>query len=245
MPIEFGNIKIGELYAGTVKIGRAYFGSDLVYTSAKPPATTLPAGIIEPFAGTTVPAGYLLCDGSAVSRSDYATLFEVIGTTFGSGDGETTFNLPELSGRVPLGVSMSHALGSTGGSETVTLTESELPAHVHVVPQHGHADTIGATTPEFSHTITQPVFKYNKANTGKSNGPNSASTRNPTLFSSGVVTATRSTNVAVSEHAAASCTMGGTIADASALAAGTVGGDLAHNNMQPFMALTFIICTGG
>ena len=69
MPIEFGNINIGELYAGTVKIGRAYFGSDLVYTSAQPPATTVPAGIIEPFAGTTVPAGYLLCDGSYIPCS--------------------------------------------------------------------------------------------------------------------------------------------------------------------------------
>lgn len=57
----------------------------------------MPAGVIVPFAGTTVPAGYLLCDGSAVSRTTYADLFAAIGTTYGAGDGNTTFNLPKLS----------------------------------------------------------------------------------------------------------------------------------------------------
>lgn len=58
----------------------------------------MPAGVIVPFAGTTVPAGYLLCDGSAVSRMTYAALFAAIGTTYGAGDGNTTFNLPNYSG---------------------------------------------------------------------------------------------------------------------------------------------------
>lgn len=242
MPIEFGNIKIGELYAGTVKIGRAYFGSDLVYTSAKPPVTISIPGLIEPFAGTIVPAGYLLCDGSAVSRSDYTALFEVIGTTFGSGDGETTFNLPDLSGRVPLGVSMSHALGSTGGSETVTLTESELPAHVHVVPQHGHEDTIGATTPEFSHSITQPVFKYNKP-VNKSGGHDFGGRERWTTNTT-TATATRRTDVAVSVHAASNCTVSGSIDDKVAFDSETAGSGSYHNNMQPFCTIAYIICTG-
>lgn len=231
------------MYFGSTKIGQAYLGSTLFYTSAQPPTPTVPAGLIEPFAGSTVPAGYLLCDGTAVSRTTYATLYAVIGDTFGAGDGETTFNLPDLSGRVPLGVSMSHALGSTGGSETVTLDESELPAHTHEVPQHGHADTIGATTPAFSHSITQPVFKYNKAKTGTTS-LNSASTRNPCVSSSATATATRSTDVAVGKHAAAACTMSGAIADAAAFDSDSVGGNLSHNNMQPFIAMTYIICTG-
>lgn len=197
-----------------------------------------------PFAGTAAPEGYLMCDGSAVSRTTYATLFGVIGTAFGAGDGSSTFNLPDLGGRVPLGVSQSHALGTTGGSETVTLTESELPAHVHEVPQHGHADTIGATTPEFSHSITQPVFKYNKANTGTTN-LNSASTRNPCISSrlTGWA-ATRTTDVSVGNHAATACTVSGSIANAAAFDSNSIGGNLSHNNMQPFIAMVYIISTG-
>ena len=201
-----------------------------------------PAGIIMPFAGTVAPQGYLLCDGSAVDRTTYATLFGVIGTTFGSGDGSTTFNLPDLGGRVPLGVSQAHTLGSTGGSETVTLTESELPAHVHEVPQHGHEDTIEATTPEFSHSITQPVFKYNKPvnNSGGYNyGGRERWTTNTTT-----ATATRSTNVAVAVHAASNCTVSGSIADNVAFDSETAGSGSGHNNMQPFCTIAYIICTG-
>lgn len=199
-----------------------------------------PAGIVMPFAGTVAPQGYLLCDGSAVSRTTYATLFGVIGTTFGAGDGSSTFNLPDLSGRVPLGVSQGHALGTTGGSETVTLTESELPAHVHEVPQHGHADTIGATTPAFSHSITQPVFKYTA-----SVGSNALSGNDIRPYTSTTTaTATRSTNVAVAAHAASNCTMGGAITDKAAFDSGTIGGGLAHNNMQPYLPVNFVICAG-
>lgn len=199
-----------------------------------------PAGIIMPFAGTVAPENYLFCDGSAVSRTTYATLYAVIGDTFGAGDGSTTFNLPDLSGRVPLGVSMSHALGTTGGSETVTLTESELPAHVHEVPQHGHADTIVATTPAFSHSITQPVFKYTA-----SGGSNAGSGFDIRAYTSTTkATAKRSTNVAVAAHAASNCTMGGAIADKAAFDSGTIGGGLAHNNMQPYLPVNFVICTG-
>ena len=65
--------------------------------------TVPPAGVIMAFAGSTAPSGYLICDGSAVSRSTYANLYAVIGTTYGAGNGSTTFNLPDLTGRVPVG----------------------------------------------------------------------------------------------------------------------------------------------
>ena len=200
-----------------------------------------PAGIVMPFAGSTAPQGYLFCDGSAVSRTTYATLFAAIGITYGSGDGSTTFNVPDLSGRVVIGVSGTHALGSTGGSETVTLSASELPAHSHEVPQHGHANTIAAKTPEFSHSITQPVFKYNKPN-GASRGD--VRKTEWAYNSTNTATASRATNVAVSAHAEANCTMSGSVTDSDAFSSNSTGEGVAHNNMQPFMAMNYIISTG-
>ena len=83
------------------------------------------------YAGSTEPSGFLVCDGSAISRTTYADLFTAIGTVYGAGDGESTFNIPNLSGRVAVGVASGMSIGSTGGSESVTLTANELPSHVH------------------------------------------------------------------------------------------------------------------
>lgn len=90
-----------------------------------------PTGTVSMFAGSTAPSGWLLCQGQAVSRTTYSALFAVIGTTYGSGNGSTTFNIPNLQGRFPLGSSGSHALGTTGGAESVTLTANDIPAHTH------------------------------------------------------------------------------------------------------------------
>lgn len=71
-----------------------------------------PAGVIIPFAGKSVPTGYLLCNGAAVSRTNYANLFAAIGTLYGAGDGSTTFNLPDARDRVLQGASGTHSTGS-------------------------------------------------------------------------------------------------------------------------------------
>lgn len=91
-----------------------------------------PSGVIVSFGGTTAPAGYLMCDGSAVSRTTYAPLFAIIGTTYGAGNGSTTFNLPDLRQRFPLGKAASgtgSTLGGTGGAIDHTHTIS----HTHDV----------------------------------------------------------------------------------------------------------------
>lgn len=93
--------------------------------------TSLPIGAVVPYAGNTAPTGFELCDGTEVSRSTFSALFGIIGTDFGAGDGSTTFNLPNLENRVPVGVTPSKGLGTTGGSETHALTQSEMPRHEH------------------------------------------------------------------------------------------------------------------
>lgn len=111
---------------------------------------TLPVGTILPYGGASAPTGFLLCYGQAISRSTYADLFTAIGTTYGSGDGSTTFNIPDLRGRVIAGqddmggtsanrlTGLSggvdgDVLGAAGGAETHTLTVAELASHSHVL----------------------------------------------------------------------------------------------------------------
>ncbi len=109
-----------------------------------------PTGSVTAYAGSSAPTGYLLCDGSAVSRTTYAALYAIIGTTYGSGDGSTTFNLPDLKGRVIVGVGTgsglsTRALGAKGGEESHTQTINEMPSHTHNVydPGHYHTTYIG------------------------------------------------------------------------------------------------------
>lgn len=88
-----------------------------------------PVGAIMPYGGDSDPAYWLICDGRAVSRTDYAELFAVIGTTYGIGDGSTTFNIPDLRGRVAVGHNTTYGLGASGGEATHTLSVNEMPSH--------------------------------------------------------------------------------------------------------------------
>ena len=156
-------------------------------------AVSAPAGTVNPYAGSTAPTGWLLSYGQAVSRSTYANLFAVIGTTYGSGDGSTTFNLPDMRGRVGAGLdnmggtaasrltstvlTASNTLGATGGAQTHTLTEAQMPAHSHTYPGAANGaggasftavvlnvtsvvntSTVGSGS---AHPITQPTIVLN------------------------------------------------------------------------------------
>lgn len=196
-------------------------------------------GTIKIHAGNTIPEGYLVCNGSAVSRSTYSELFNVIGTTYGAGDGNTTFNLPNMSGSVGIGPSLTHLIGNTGGESSVVLTSGEMPLHLHNVGVHGHDNNIVATTPSLAHTITQPAFNYNRVNTATSY------TSSRGLYfktgRSGATNMSRATNVAISDHPATDCTMSGGVTDCPAFDTETAGSGDAHNNMMPYIALVYLI----
>jgi microcystin-dependent protein len=164
-----------------------------------------PTGAVIPYAGTSAPAGWLLCRGQAVSRDAYARLFGVIGTTFGAGDGSTTFNVPDLRGRAVVALdnlggssadritaTWADSLGGAGGAETHQLTTGELPSHTHPGP---------------------PVYYRVGAHDHNSATQAYAMTPNPADGQSG------------------------------SAATGATGGGGAHNNLQPAMALAYIIKT--
>jgi microcystin-dependent protein len=160
----------------------------------------------------------------AVSRTTYATLFAVTGTTYGVGDGSTTFYLPDLRGRVPVGVdgaaarlSANDALGNSSGAETHTLTTSEMPSHTH---DSGSLTT--ASDGAHTHT-TYATRNTNNTATGTSNVVVG-------LTSSGAVTGTTSSDGSHSHNV----TSGNT---------GGAGLGLAHNNMQPYQVTQYIIKT--
>jgi microcystin-dependent protein len=104
----------------------------------------IPTATIIPWSDSSVPTGFLECNGAAVSRSTYSALFAIVGTTYGVGDGSSTFNVPDLQDNVPVGKSNNKAVGSTGGANTVTktgnvagstanatLSTAQLASHTH------------------------------------------------------------------------------------------------------------------
>lgn len=95
------------------------------------------AGFIYPLATSVVPEGFLLCDGKAYLRNEYPELFDAIGTIYGSGNGSTTFNVPNLQTRVPVGKGEGYELGDVGGEATHTLTVNEMPSHSHATAKNG------------------------------------------------------------------------------------------------------------
>jgi microcystin-dependent protein len=135
----------------------------------------VPTGALIPFAGTVAPTGFLFCDGSAVSRTTYATLFGKISTTWGAGDGSTTFNLPDLRGRFPVGKSASgtfQALAGTGGAESTT-----LPNHAHSVSLTTGTPSATADIQDSGTGTNMPTGSHTHSVSGNTGNP----TSNPTI----------------------------------------------------------------
>lgn len=139
----------------------------------------VPVGSVTAFAGSTAPSGWLLCFGQAISRTQYSALFSVVGTTYGTGDGSTTFNLPDLRGRIPAGkddMGGSAASRLTSGTSGITGTtlgaaggDERVHQHTHVQNSHNHTvsdptHAHGVYDPSHAHTITTKAYAGGFAN---------------------------------------------------------------------------------
>jgi microcystin-dependent protein len=195
-------------------------------------------GDIKPTMATAVPTGWLAANGQAVSRTTFAALFAAIGTSFGAGDGSTTFNVPDLRGRVLAGLdagagrlSAATALGWAGGFQSHTLVVGEMPNHAHSATadaqgNHQHfGNTNGAGA--HNHSLTFPKgnnFSLQYGSAGGPIGPESGVTDGVGDHTHGFATdfsGTHSHNITVAAN----------------------GGGGAHNNVQPTMATNWLIKT--
>lgn len=134
--VDYGACKLrapngGGLASGSnypVQPAGATAGGDALYLVGTLSPDAIPIGTVAPYAGGTIPAGWMLCNGGAVSRTTYADLFAAIGTNWGAGDGSTTFNVPDLGGRVPVGYT---GVGGRGLGQYYGKELADLPSHNH------------------------------------------------------------------------------------------------------------------
>ena len=203
----------------------------------------VPPGTLMPYAGATAPTGYLLCQGQEVSRTIYATLFSIIGTTYGIGDNATTFNLPNPNGRVIAGKAASGTfanLGGTGGDEAITLTAAQSG-----VPAHSHANTL--SDPGHYHNTYHSHWVYDHAHSQNI----SANWGGPGIrwdyvqdgscysYPQGIGTAGNGNQLASYENPQSDTkTTGISISNVNNTA---VNASQSHSNLQPYVTLNYII----
>lgn len=171
-------------------------------------------GVIEMYGGDAAPDGALLCTGTAVSRQVYADLFARIGTKFGAGDGVTTFNLPNIRDRMPVGAGSLYSVGATGGSK-----DSINVAHTHTI-----------TDPTHFHGVTDPTHRHTwGANTQNGTSLGSGNAGDPT-GSTGTVTSFSATGISIN-------------AAATGISVNSSGASGVDANLPPYVGVNFIIWT--
>jgi microcystin-dependent protein len=210
----------------------APIGSVMIYPSATPPS-----------------ASYLLCNGQAVSRSTYATLFTLVGTAFGAGDGSTTFNVPNFNSSAPLGITVgSNVIGTAGGAATVALATGNLPAHNHGIndpghnhahsdPGHNHGDpghTHGASQAAHAHTYLETIISGVGASfSGGAQGSQSSQSTSSVAPAIGVNGAVTGIQAAVTNMT--------NVASGTGITTQNAGSGTAFNIRNPYVIMAYMI----
>lgn len=221
-------------------------------------------GTAEPFFGAEadIPSDRKLANGQAISRTTYFGAFRKLGVVHGSGDGSTTFNLPDLRGRAPFGLdnaggsdagrlAVANTLGLTGGAETITLALTEVPAHTHTTPGHTH------TTADHTHTIDHNhgsvtsstesashshLYTVLLAYGGSSTGPSDFTSATSGTDSTGAASNTHTHTVDLPNFTGNSGASGaGTTGTGGSSSTGSVGDGNAHSNMPPYILCNWVI----
>jgi microcystin-dependent protein len=217
----------------------------------------VPTGCVKMYAGSTPPNTWLICDGSQVSRTTYANLFSVIGTTYGSGDGSTTFHVPNMQGNVVVGHNGgSYNRGQTGGSATHTITTSEMPSHSHTgtTDSSGSHSHTGTTDSAGSHSHNYSDAYFAESGGVQIGGHNVYGTRAATdsdnRFRFRTADGNCSENIADSVIPTSSAgshshnlTINSSTTHQHAFTTNTTGSGNAMNLMQPYVVMHYIIKT--
>lgn len=231
----------------------------------------VPPGAIMPYAGSSAPSGWLLCDGNAYPKDDYLSLWGAIGYTYG-GNGSSTFAVPDLKGRVPAGRNSTETefdtLGEIGGAKTVTLTTAQMPSHTHTQDSHNHTqnshnhtqDSHNHTQNSHTHTTTDNgshshggnggtnefVYRdgaYNTGYHGPAGSGGLALTWNSSTGSAGTHSHTANSQTATNIAQTATNQAQTATNQAQTATNQNTGGGQSHNNLQPYLVLNYIIKT--
>ena len=228
--VAAGAIDSSDVFTSGV-VDSLAIGTEAVGRAAIEVSQRIPIGSLMPFAGATAPSGWLFCDGTSLAVSAYGPLHAVIGYQYG-GSG-ANFNVPDLRGRVPVGLdniggtdaarlTAANTLGGTGGTETHTLTSAQIPAHTHTQTAHNHTQS--------SHNHNQNAHAHSTGTTVTGSGFIS--------FNAGAEGGSTTTgNQTAVNQAATAVNIAATAVNQD------TGGGGSHNNLQPYLLINYIIKT--